>query len=116
MRKMVTNCPRMFQPNEGGFSSVQMGNEMEGATVKDDLLGETRNQRAFHSLLVLILASFFLGVTDHYGVVYSSGTDPLIQQQQLSANDKTVGSEELFGSSMAISGDTALVGSPGPGV
>src|SRR5713101_3108849 len=93
-----------------------MGNEMEGATVKDDLLGETRNQRAFHSLLVLILASFFLGVTDHYGVVYPSGTDPLIQQQQLTASDKTVGSEELFGSSVAINGDTALVGSPGPGV
>lgn len=82
--------------------------------MKDDLLGETRNQRAFHSLLVLILTSFFLGVTDHYGVVYPSGTDPLIQQQQLSASDKTVG--EQFGSSVAISGDTALVGSPGHGV
>ncbi len=83
--------------------------------MKDDLLRETRNQRAFHSLLVLILASFFLGVTDHYGVVYPSGTDPLIQQQQLSASDKTAGSEQ-FGSSVAISGDTALVGSPGHGV
>src|SRR5713101_978545 len=90
-----------------------MGNEMEGATVKDNLLGETRNQRVFHSLLVLILASFFLGVTDRYGVVYPSGTDPLIQQQQLSASDKTVGVEEQFGSGVAISGDTAVVGAPG---
>src|SRR6266849_6448238 len=113
---MVTNCPRMFQPNEGASRLYKWAMSMEGATVKDNLLGETRNQRVFHSLLVLILASFFLGVTDRYGVVYPSGTDPLIQQQQLSASDKTVGSEEQFGSSVAISGDTALVGSPGHGV
>ena len=83
--------------------------------MQDDLSGETRNQRAFHSLLVSIFASFLLWVMGYSGPAYPSGTDPLIQQQQLSANDKAVGSEEQFGSRVAISGDTALVGSPGHG-
>ncbi len=53
---------------------------------------------------------------DYYGAAYPSGTDPLIQQQQLSASDKTVGVEEQFGSGVAISGDTAVVGAPGSDV
>jgi len=52
---------------------------------------------------------------DYGGAAYASGTDLLIEQQQLSASDKTVGGQERFGSGVAIDADTAVVGAPGSG-
>jgi FG-GAP repeat len=80
--------------------------------VKDDASVATRSRRAFCTPLASILAAFFLWVMGYTGAAYPSETDLLIEQQQLSASDKAVGGEQQFGSSVAISGDTAVVGTP----
>src|SRR5437870_1610026 len=102
----------MFQPSEVVSRLCGWATRREGAIVKDDASVETRRRRAFCTPLASILAAFFLWVMGYSGAAYPSETDLLIQQQQLSASDKAVGGEQQFGSSVAISGDTAVVGAP----
>ncbi|HKA54880.1 MAG TPA: FG-GAP repeat protein [Candidatus Binatia bacterium] len=83
--------------------------------MKDDASIGGRSRRAFGTPLALVFATLFLWVLDYDGAAYASGTDLLVEQQQLSAGDKTVGGQEQFGSSVAIDGDTAVVGAPGSG-
>ncbi|MBI3798419.1 MAG: FG-GAP repeat protein, partial [Deltaproteobacteria bacterium] len=71
-----------------------------------------RKRRASCSFFVLSSAFFLLWAISGDEPAYSA-TNLLTQKQQLTASDKTVGDAAQFGTSVAVSGATALVGAPG---
>jgi hypothetical protein len=85
---------------------------MEGTAVQNNLSVQRRKWRASCSFLVLLSAFFLLWAIGRDEIAYAA-IDLLTQQQQLTASDKTAGDAAQFGTSVAISGATALVGAPG---
>jgi len=85
---------------------------MEGTSVQHNFSVPRRKRRASCSFFVLSSAFFLLWAISGDEPAYSA-TDLLTQKQQLTASDKTVGDAAQFGTSVAISGATALVGAPG---
>jgi FG-GAP repeat protein len=85
---------------------------MEGVAVRKNLSVQRRNRRSSYSFFLLSSTLSLLWALNYNQRVYAE-IDFFIQQQQLSASDKTTDGAAQLGTSVAISGTTALFGAPG---
>src|SRR5262249_23061832 len=94
------------------YTSTSGRLRMEGVAVRKYSSVKTRNRRSSYPFFLLSSAVFVLLALAHAQGVHAA-VDFFLQRQQISAPDTTTTGEAHFGTSVAISGTTALAGAPG---